>query len=78
MLLVHIRKYYENDCGVVIPAGQYEDLSISPVHIHKNKKCHKEAILTLGNEIVGYVRNKRPIRVDYTSEIAPKQIAIEH
>jgi hypothetical protein len=78
MLLVHIRKYYENGCGGDVPAGQYEDLAISPVHIHKNKKCHKEAILTLGTEIVGYVRNKRPIRVDYTSEIAPKQIAIEH
>lgn len=78
MLLVHIRKYYENGGDGELPANRYEDLSITPVHIHKNKKCHKEAILTLGDEIVDHIRAKRPIMVDYTTEIGPKQIAIEH
>ena len=50
--MMHIKKYYENITNDEIPTKRYTALEISPVHIHKNKKCHKDAILTLGDEIV--------------------------
>ena len=78
MLMVHIKKYYENITNDEIPTGRYSALEISPVHIHKNKKCHKDAILALGNEIVAHVKLQQPVMVDYSLETAQGGIAAEH
>jgi hypothetical protein len=78
MLMVHIKKYYENITNDEIPTERYDALEISPVHIHKNKKCHKDAILALGDEIVTHVKLQQPMMVDYTSDAAQGKIAVEH
>ncbi|NYT05195.1 MAG: hypothetical protein GKC04_02295 [Methanomicrobiales archaeon] len=78
MLLVHVRKYYEGITGEEISTDQYDMLAISPVHIHKNKICHKKAILTLGEELVSHIRHNRSPVVDYATESASEEIAVEH
>jgi len=78
MLMVHIKKYYENITNDEIPTERYSALEISPVHIHKNKKCHKDAILALGDEIVSHVKLQQPVMVDYSLETAQGGIAAEH
>ncbi|MCX6699727.1 MAG: UPF0058 family protein [Methanomicrobiales archaeon] len=77
MLMVHIKKYYENITNDEIPTERYDALEVSPVHIHKNKKCHKDAILALGDEIVTHVRLQQPMVVNYTSDITQGKIAVE-
>ncbi|MEI6839879.1 MAG: UPF0058 family protein [Methanomicrobiales archaeon] len=77
MLMVHIKKYYENITNDEIPTERYNALEVSPVHIHKNKKCHKDAILALGDEIVTHVRLQQPVMVNYTSDITQGKIAVE-
>ncbi|QXO94875.1 UPF0058 family protein [Methanospirillum purgamenti] len=59
MLFIHVRKYYETITNEEIPTERYNTLHISPVHIHKNKKAHKEAILVLGEEIVDHIGRSR-------------------
>ena len=78
MLLVHVRKYYEGVTGEEIPTEQYNTLEISPVHIHKNKICHKKAILTLGEELVQHIRHNHTSVVNYTKDTASEEIAVEH
>jgi hypothetical protein len=78
MLMVHIKKYYENITNDEIPTERYDALEISPVHIHKNKRCHKDAILALGDEIVTHVKLQQPVMVDYTPDAALGKIAVEH
>jgi hypothetical protein len=78
MLMVHIKKYYENITGDEIPTERYSALEISPVHIHKNKKCHKDAILTLGNEIVSHVKPEQPVMVEYATDSISGKVAVEH
>jgi len=78
MLMVHIKKYYENITNDEIPTERYDALEISPVHIHKNKKCHKDAILALGDEIVTHVKVNQPVMVEYTPEAVQGRIAVEH
>ncbi len=76
MLMIHIKKYYEAVTGEEIATRQYDNLYISPVHIHKNKKYHKDAILTLGNEIVEHIQGSRPAVVKYAG--AAPSVAVEH
>lgn len=78
MLLVHVRKYYEGVTGEEIPTEQYNTLEISPVHIHKNKICHKKAILTLGEELVQHIRHNHTPVVNYAKDTASEEIAVEH
>jgi hypothetical protein len=78
MLMVHIKKYYENITNDEIPTERYDALEISPVHIHKNKKCHKDAILALGTEIVSHVKLQQPVMVDYSADTISGKIAVEH
>jgi hypothetical protein len=78
MLLVHVKKHYEGIMGEEIPTERYNSLEISPVHIHKNKICHKKAILTIGEEIVQHIRQHNMLMVDYTQEAASEEIAVEH
>lgn len=78
MLLVHVKKYYENITGEEIQTVKYDSLAISPVHIHKNKVLHKKAILTLGGEIVQHIGVNNPPIVGYSPEIGSEKIAVEH
>jgi hypothetical protein len=78
MLFVHVKKYYENVSSDEIPTERYDTLHISPVHIHKNKKSHKEAILILGQEIVDHIKlQKTPPVIGFTDMVTP-EIAVEN
>ena len=78
MLFVHVKKYYENVTSEEVPTDHYDTLHISPVHIHKNKKSHKEAILVLGQEIVDHIRqHKTPPHIGFSDMITP-EIAVEN
>ena len=81
MLMVHIRKYYEGITNEEIETERYDALQISPVHIHKDKKAHKEALLTLGEEIVLHINGHHHVHVvNYSPETATAstQVAVEH
>ncbi|WOF15851.1 metal-binding protein [Methanoplanus sp. FWC-SCC4] len=78
MLLVQVKKYYESVNNEEIVTEKYDQLNISPVHIHKNKICHKEAILTLGEELVGYIQNGHAPSVEYTSGTVSEEVAVEN
>jgi hypothetical protein len=79
MLMVHIKKYYEGVTREEIPTRRYNSLEISPVHIHKDKKSHKTAILTLGDEIVSHLHGRTRIRIpDYAREAPTTTVAAEH
>ena len=75
MLFIHVKKYYETLTNDEIPTERYNSLDISPVHIHKNKKCHMEAILVLGGEIVSHLKSVSP--VDFQPDHIPVNTAIE-
>ncbi len=52
-LLCQMKRYFE-DCG--LPMGEfreYEDLQVSPQHIHKSKTDHKQAVFLLGKGLAG-------------------------
>jgi hypothetical protein len=80
MLMVHIKKYYEGITNEEIETERYTALEISPVHIHKDKKAHKEALLTLGEEIVAHIHGHHVRVVNNSFETAPAstQVAVEH
>ena len=80
MLMVHIKKYYEGITNEEIGTERYTSLEISPVHIHKDKKAHKEALLTLGGEIVAHIHGHRVRAMNNSFETAPAttQVAVEH
>ena len=78
MLLVHVKKYYESIKNEDVLTSSYNELNISPVHIHKNKVCHKEAILTLGKELVGYLQDGQIQPVGYTAGAGSEDVAVEH
>ena len=76
MLMVHIKKFYETTTGESVDTSRYVGLEVSPVHIHKNKKSHKEALLVLGEEIVGSMRDQRRQIFDMAGE-GPDSAAVE-
>ncbi|WP_209689670.1 UPF0058 family protein [Methanomicrobium sp. W14] len=78
MLLVQVKKYYESIDNEEIVTEKYDRLNISPVHIHKNKICHKEAILTLGEELVGYIQHTHVPAVEYSSGAVSEEVAVEN
>ena len=78
LLMIHIKKYYEGITSDEIPTTRYKSLAISPVHIHKDKKAHKEALLVLGDEIVTHIHGHRMPVVAYSSNAASTRVAAEH
>lgn len=78
MLFVHVKKYYETTNSEEVPTEQYDTLHISPVHIHKNKRSHKEAILVLGQEIVDHIRQQQKPHVVGFAEMVTPEIAVEN
>jgi hypothetical protein len=78
MLMIHIKKYYEGITNEEIRTERYNSLEISPVHIHKDKKAHKDALLTLGDEIVTHIHGEPLPVVNYSHESATAKVAAEH
>ena len=78
MLFVHVKKYYETATSEEVPTERYDTLHISPVHIHKNKKSHKEAILVLGQEIVDHIRQQQKPQTLRFSDMVTHEIAVEN
>jgi hypothetical protein len=78
MLMIHIKKYYEGITNEEIRTERYNSLEISPVHIHKDKKAHKDALLTLGGEIVTHIHGQSLPVVNYSQETATQKVAAEH
>jgi hypothetical protein len=76
--MIHIKKYYEGVNNEEIQTDRYNSLEISPVHIHKDKKAHKDALLTLGDEIVSHIHHRNMPVVSYSSETASVKVAAEH
>jgi hypothetical protein len=63
MLMFHIRMYFEGFAHDEILTERYNSLKISPVQIQRDKHAHKDALLTLGNEIVTYIRGRQQVTV---------------
>lgn len=79
MLFIHVKKYYENITSEEVQTDRYNTLHISPVHIHKNKKSHKEAILVLGEEIVNHMKqHHHPLSDISPVDLAVTEIAVEN
>ncbi len=79
MLFIHVKKYYENITSEEVQTDRYNTLHISPVHIHKNKKSHKEAILVLGQEIVDHMKQHRHPLSDMSQvDLTATEIAVEN
>ncbi|WP_292347303.1 MULTISPECIES: UPF0058 family protein [unclassified Methanoregula] len=78
MLMIHIKKYYEGISHEEIHTDRYNSLEISPVHIHKDKKAHKDALLTLGDEIVSQIHGRHVPVVTYSPDAASQKVAAEH
>ena len=78
MLMIHIKKYYEGITNEEIPTERYTALEISPLHIHREKNAHRDALLTLANEIVSHIHSRpRPV-VNYSSSAAVQTVAVEN
>ena len=68
MLMFHIRMYFEGITHDEIPTERYNSLGISPLHLHKERKAHKDALLTLGDEIVTHILGLKLPVVNYPHE----------
>jgi hypothetical protein len=71
ILMFPIRTYIEGITHGEIRTERYNSLGISPLHFHKDRKAHKDALLTLGDEIVSHILGKTLPAVNYSHETAP-------
>ena len=78
VLMIHIKKYYEGITNEEIPTERYNSLEISPLHIHREKSAHKNALLTLGDEIVSHIHGRPRLVVNYSSSAALQKVAAEN
>ena len=76
--MIHIKKYYEGITNEEIPTERYNSLEISPLHIHREKNAHKNALLTLGDEIVSHIHGRQRLVLNYSSEVALQKVAAEN
>jgi hypothetical protein len=58
--MAQMKMYFERQ-GVTHEFDDYKALSISPVHIHRNKADHKRAIFILGGELATLMSRDNPI-----------------
>lgn len=77
-LMFTIRTYFEGITNKEILTERYNSLEISPFHIHKDKQAHKEALLTLGGEIVSHIHNPTLPVVNGSPETAFLPVAAAH
>ena len=78
MLLFHLKRYLEGTGNDEIHTEQYNSLDVSPFHIHKDKHAHKVAVLTLGDEIISYIRKPALPVVTSIPEMVPLLVAAVH
>jgi hypothetical protein len=79
ILMFQIRTYFEGLTHDEIRTERYNSLAISPLHFHKGKKAHKDALLTLGDEITSHILGQKLPVVNYSHETAPLLlVAAEH
>ena len=77
-LMIHIKTYLENITSEEIHAERYTSLGTTTSHLHKDKKSHKDALLTLGDEIVTHIHRQSMPGVNCSSATAPAKIAALH
>ena len=78
MLMIHIKKYCENITNDEIHSERYSSLEVFPGHIHKDKKAHKDALLTLGDEIVTHIHEQSGPVVNHFSDTPVTRVATGH
>ena len=79
MLMFHIRMYFEGITRDEFRTERYNSLAISPLHLYRDKKAHKDALLTLGDEIVSHILGQKQPLVNISHETAfPVLVAAEH
>ncbi len=81
-LMTQMKKYFEengSDNGFNI----YDNLGISPVHVHRSKAEHKHAIFVLGGEIASVISDdefsgtgRTSVRMNQLAEKAQDEINI--
>ena len=59
MLMSLIRTYCRDVIHDEILTERYDSLGISPSYIHKDKIAHREALFTLGDEIVSHIHGRK-------------------
>jgi len=52
--------------------SKYNSLQISPMHIHRNKYEHKNAIFILGKEILSTILDDSNMKIDYSNIVVMK------
>jgi len=77
-LMMQIKKCYESVANDEIPSERYNSLEITPLHIHKEKKAHKDAILTLGDEIVTHIHRRSIHMINHSPDNASTIVAAQH
>ena len=77
-LMVHIKKYLENLTNEEIHSERYNSLGTTTSHLHKDKKSHKDALLTLGDEIETHIHRQSISVVNYSSETASTKVVAVH
>jgi hypothetical protein len=78
MLMFNLKRYLEGINNDEIHTERYNSLEISPFHIHKDKHAHKEAVLTLADEIISHIRKPTLSIVNYIPETVPLLVAAVH
>ena len=77
-LMAQMKKFFEGSNNSA-SFGIYENLGISPVHVHRSKAEHKHAIFILGKELASSISNGEysgPERVSLRmSELAERALA---
>ena len=74
-LMIHIKTYVETVTSEEIHSERYSSLGTTSSHLHKDKKSHKDALLTLGDEIVTHIHRQSIPVVNYSSDTASTQVA---
>ncbi|MCG7847888.1 MAG: UPF0058 family protein [ANME-2 cluster archaeon] len=76
-LMAQMKKFFEGS-GNSASFNIYENLGISPVHVHRSKAEHKHAIFVLGSEIANVISEDEYSGMGRTSirmnELAAKSI----
>ncbi|MGA2162231.1 MAG: UPF0058 family protein [Methanoregula sp.] len=78
MLMFHVRTYFRDILNDEILTERYDSLEITPAHIHKDKNAHRDALLTLGDEIVSHIHSRNVPVIDHSCLIASPQVAVAH
>jgi hypothetical protein len=68
MLKFNIKMYFEGITHHEIRTERYNSLEISPLHIHKDKKARKDALLSLWDGIVSLILGQTLPVVNHSPE----------